>query len=88
MARAYAATLGMTAFAVLALRGLARGDLASDMLGPGLRALIGFAVIGYFVGAACDRLIRQSVEAEFRESIERLSRGLAERAAHKSGSKH
>ena len=81
MARAYGAMLGMTAFAVVSLRGIARGNLAVDTLPMGLQALLVFAVIGFFAGAACDRLIRQSIEQRFRESVEMFGRELEARIA-------
>ncbi len=86
MARAYAATLGATAFAVLALRGIARGDLVSEMIGPGLGALGMFTFIGYLVGATCDRLIRQAIESQFREAVDKYGQDLANRISKKKDS--
>ena len=85
MARAYAAMLGNTAFAVFALRGLARGELVYATVVQGLCALAIFTLIGYIVGAVGERLIRQSIEWRFREAVDNFGRELANRVVRVDG---
>lgn len=77
MERAYAAMLGLTAFAVVTLRGAIRGDLPVDTMPSGITALLAFGVIGYLAGSTCDRLVKQAVEQRFRESVKRIGEALS-----------
>jgi hypothetical protein len=70
MARAYAARLGCIAMIFGLLKHFMSGsDLASGVWN-GLSLLVIFAIVGFFIGATAESVIRQSLEANFRKKVE------------------
>ena len=71
MARAYAARLGCIAFVFGMMRHFLNGGHVDQTIANSLGLLLVFAVLGYVIGATAEGLIRQSVEINFRNSIEK-----------------
>jgi hypothetical protein len=67
MARSYAACLGNLAFILCLTRGLLLGETAPDILRDAIGLLALFAAIGWGLGAMAERLIRHSIEYNFRK---------------------
>lgn len=70
VARGYAACLGAIALLVCLLRGLIHLQSPLDVLPSALGLAATFTVIGWFIGAVADHLIRQSLETKFRQSVQ------------------
>jgi hypothetical protein len=71
MARAYAARLGCIAFFFGMMRHTLNGDRLDQALASSLGFLICFLVVGMIIGSIVEELVRQSVEANFRNSVEK-----------------
>lgn len=72
MARAYSASLGCIALIICVVRGLFAGFTADEILGQAIRALVMFAAIGFALAWIADVIIRQSVEGNFRQAVQKL----------------
>jgi len=71
MARAYAARLGCIAFVFGLLRHAFNGDQIEQTLASSLGLLFCFSVVGMVIGSIVEELVRQSVEANFRNKVEK-----------------
>ncbi len=71
MARAYAARLGCIAFVFGLLRHILVGGHIDQAIASSLGFLLLFAVLGFVIGATAEGLIRQSVETNYRNSVEK-----------------
>ena len=71
MARAYAARLGCIAFVFGLMRHVLNGAHIDQAIASSLGFLLVFAVLGYVIGATAEGLIRQSVETNYRNSVEK-----------------
>lgn len=80
MARGYAACLAVIALAVRLLHAAGGAAIGPRAVGDALVIALVFAAIGYAIGWMAERLIRQTVEAEFRRSVEQY-RGEQQRKA-------
>ncbi|AMV34279.1 hypothetical protein VN12_19295 [Pirellula sp. SH-Sr6A] len=72
MGRSYAACLGCLALASCIGYGLLMSAPAEDILVRGISMLFVFAVIGWVVGKTAETIVRQSIEWNYRATIERL----------------
>ncbi len=71
MARAYAARLGCIAFFFGILRQTFNGNSIEQTLTSSLGLLFCFSVVGMIIGSIVEELVRQSVEANFRNKVEK-----------------
>ncbi len=71
MARAYAARLGCIAFFFGLMRHMLNGDRLEQALASSLGFLLVFFVVGMIIGSIVEELVRQSVEANFRNKVEK-----------------
>ncbi len=81
MARAYAARLASIAFVFGLMRGAIQGDRAEQALWYSLGFLFVFGIVGLIVGHLAEVLIRQVVESNFRNNIEKYRQRAADNAA-------
>jgi hypothetical protein len=72
MGRAYAACLGCLALASCIGYGLLMSASPEDILVRGICMLFAFAAIGWVVGHTAETIVRQSMEWNYRSTIERL----------------
>ncbi len=72
MARGYAACLGAIALLISSLRAILDAQPSYETLSSALTLTFAFTVFGYVVGTITDSLIRQSVEANFRQTVQRF----------------
>jgi hypothetical protein len=71
MARAYAARLGCIAMSFDLFKHVLAGQSFGQGLWHAVGCLIGFSIVGWFLGSLTESLIRQSMEANFREKVEK-----------------
>jgi hypothetical protein len=71
MARAYAARLGCIAFVFGLVRHMLNGVRVEQTLVNALGMLLIFSVVGMVIGSIVEELVRQSVEANFRNKVEK-----------------
>ncbi|MDZ4851795.1 MAG: hypothetical protein SGI77_21105 [Pirellulaceae bacterium] len=74
MVRAYAARLGCIAFAFVLMRNILSGGHIEQALMSSLGFLLIFSVVGFVIGSVVETMIRQSVEANFRHTVEKYHR--------------
>jgi hypothetical protein len=77
MARIYAGTLGLLAFATIAARGLAHAGAADGTIRQAVAMLFVFAVLGYAIGRIAQWIIDDSVRG-------RLALGIQNKQANTS----
>ena len=70
MARNYAVCLGAIALLIGSLRGAALAHSPAEVLPTALAMCIAFTCLGWVIGATADYLIRQSLEAKFRQTVQ------------------
>jgi hypothetical protein len=83
MARAYAARLGCIAFVFGLAKNLLDGNRAEPTLLNAVGLLVIFSVLGWVVGGIAEDLVRQSVESNYRNSIEEHRQRLETAAGQK-----
>ncbi len=71
MARAYAARLGCIAFVFGLMRSILDGGQVDQAIASSLGFLLVFTALGFVIGSTVEGLIRQSVEANYRKSVEK-----------------
>ena len=72
MARAYAGVLGAIAMSLCIVRGLTLGMLPHEILSQCPVVFVCFALVGYGIGFAGDKTVRDSVEKRFRSEMAAL----------------
>ncbi|MCY2975589.1 MAG: hypothetical protein NTW52_13095 [Planctomycetota bacterium] len=75
MARAYAARLGCIAMVFGLLEHFIGNSHVSHAAMHAVILLFVFSALGYVIGSVAEELIRQSVEANFRRSVEKATNG-------------
>ncbi len=75
MARAYAARLGCIAMVFGLLEHFIGNLHVSHAAMHAVILLFVFSVLGYVIGSVAEELVRQSVEANFRRSVEKATNG-------------
>ncbi len=70
MAKSYAACLGAIALLVSSLRGAVLFQSPMEILPMALGLCMGFTLLGWFIGATADYMIRQSLETKFRQTVQ------------------
>jgi hypothetical protein len=78
MARAYAARLGCIAMVFGLLGHFGGNSHTSQTVIHAVVLLLIFSILGYVIGSVADELIRQSVEANFRRSVEKSTNSSAQ----------
>lgn len=69
MQRRYALALGSIAFALVLARGAVRGENISEVVCEAIIALVLFAAGGAVAGWVADYLLRQDIEARYRQRV-------------------
>ena len=69
MHRRYAFSLGAIAFALVAVRGAAGGEMVSEAMLEAIIALVLFAILGGIAGAIADYLVKQDLEDRYRRRV-------------------
>lgn len=70
MARAFAASLGAIAMAMVLFRGMLAGQAAVDCIPSGLIALLVLAPLGWVAGAIMEYLLSQDLEQQYRRKLD------------------
>jgi hypothetical protein len=69
MGRTYAGSLGLLAFALMAVRGILQAAGAEQTLLAASAALFVFAALGYVLGNLAEHLVRESVRHQFQAAM-------------------
>jgi hypothetical protein len=69
MGRVYGGSLGLLAFALMAIRGPLTGAGTEATLVAASAALFAFAAIGYVVGNVAEHLVNESVRTQFQVAM-------------------
>lgn len=72
MARAFSGVLAGVGVAFIIVRGLLVGALPDAILSQCIGMILPFAALGYFIGFAAEKTIRESVENRFRSEMAAL----------------
>lgn len=72
LAKLLAGILGLMAFTVCILGGLSAGARAEVVIQRGLKAMIGFCVLGWVIGWAAEAVVYERVRKEAQEAAAKL----------------